>query len=99
MTINIISEKHNALLNRTELVLDLSFADKTPSNIEVQKQIAELKKVSENLVVVKQIQGIYGERRAKVTALVYDDEKSLKEIEPKPKVKKEKKPKAKKPKA
>ena len=88
---NIISEEHNKLLNRKELVIEISFTAQTPSNIEVQKQIAENKKVDEKLVVVKQIQGIYGDKRAKVTAYIYDDEKSLKQIEPKLKEKKEKK--------
>lgn len=94
---NIISEEHNKLLNRKELVIEISFTAQTPSNIEMQKQIAENKKVDEKLVIVKQIQGIYGDKRAKVIAYIYDDIKSLTQIEPKPKEKKEKKEKPAKP--
>ena len=94
---NIISEKNNPLLNRRELLIDISFTDKTPTKVEVQKQIATAQKVDEKLIVVKDIIGVYGDRRAKVTAFIYENEKALKDIEPKEKKKKQGEKPAKKP--
>jgi len=84
---NIISEKHNPLLSRRELLIEISFTGKTPTKPEVQKQIAEFQKLDEKLIVVRDIIGIYGDRRAKATAFIYENEKALKDIEPKEKKK------------
>ena len=88
--ITISSEKHNKLLNRKELQLDITFTAQIPSKKELQKQLAEQQKTKESLIVIKDIFGVYGDRRAKVRAYIYDDEKALKDIEPKPKEKKAK---------
>lgn len=91
--ISINSEKHNSLLGRKEFSLEISFPARIPSKAELQKELAEKQKVTENLVVIKYVQGVYGDRKAKAVAYIYDNEKALKNIEPKKKEKKE--PKAK----
>ena len=85
----IISEKNNPLLSRRELLIEIDFPDKTPTKVEVKKQLAEAQKVDEKVIVVIDIIGVYGDRKAKVTAFIYENEKALKEIEPKEKKKKE----------
>lgn len=89
MNIKILEEKDNAILKRKELLLEVDSLDKTPSNEEVKKELAKKFNTKENLVAVKQINQIFGKRTCKVKANIYNDEKSLKEIEPQPKVKEE----------
>ena len=89
MNIKILEEKDNAILKRKELLLEIDFLDKTPSNEEMKKELAKKFNTKENLVAVKQINQIFGKRTCKVKANIYNDEKSLKEIEPQPKVKEE----------
>lgn len=86
--ITINSEKHNLLLGRKEFSLEVSFPAKIPSKAELQKELAEKQKVNENLVVIKYVQGVYGDRKAKAVAYIYDNEKALKNVEPKKKEKK-----------
>ena len=47
-----------------------------------------MEKASGNLVIVKKIKGNYGLGKASILAYVYKNEPEMKNIEPKPKVKK-----------
>lgn len=87
MEIEIVSEKRNNLIGRNELKLFIR-SEITPRREELKKQIAELKKVNENVVVVKNIYGQYGTHEYKSIIYIYDSEEILKNFEPKKKEKK-----------
>jgi len=92
MALELKEQKESPLLSRKEVTAVLSFPQKaTPSNADVQKQLADAVKADQKTVVVKQILTRYGEQTADVRAYVYDSEDALKKIEPKSK-KEEKKP-------
>lgn len=100
MDIKIIQEKDSQLLNRKEYWLEVDYPDKTPSNIELKKELASKFNTKEELVAIKHINQVYGKKTAKVEANIYKDEKTLKETEgrqktgkKKEKVKKQAKPK------
>ena len=92
MNTNILQEKENSLFKRKEILAEVDSPDKTPSNQELKKELTSKLNTKESLIVIKQINQIFGKRTSKVLVYVYKDEKSLKEIEPVGK-KKEEKPK------
>ena len=87
MNIKILEEKDNAILNRKEYSLEIESLDKTPSNVELKKELVSFLKAKEDLIAIKSINQIFGKKTSKAFVYVYKDEKSLKETEP---VKKEK---------
>ncbi len=89
MNITILEEKENSLLNRKEFLLKVDSSGKTPTNEELKKELAQNLKAKPELVVIKNIRQIYGQMTSKAEALLYKDEKSLKETEPRVKEKKE----------
>jgi ribosomal protein S24E len=71
----IIEQKDNKLLNREEVIIELT-SETIPSKIDITKQIAEeLKKPEENVVIGK-INTNFGNQTFKVSAKVYDDSES-----------------------
>jgi small subunit ribosomal protein S24e len=87
MEIKIIEQKDKPVLSRKEIIAEISFTGKTPSNEEVRKKIAEESKADEELVVVKNIYTEFGLTKAKVNAYVYNSKEKLESIEPKKKEK------------
>ena len=84
----ILHKFHNSLLSRVELQLELLYKNATPSLAEVKKMISDKLKVSEDVIVIKKIDNIFGSGRAIVSAYVYDNQETIAKFEPKPKVKK-----------
>jgi ribosomal protein S24E len=83
MNLKIEKTEEKPLLARKEVAGSIMFEEKaTPSNDNVRKAIAAELKVDEKVVVVKHIYTAYGSSEAKVEAYVYNDEESLKKMEP-----------------
>lgn len=99
MDIKILEEKDVPLLNRKEYILEVDYAEKTPSNESLKTELVSKFNTKQELIAIKQIRQLFGIRRARAKVNVYKDEKSLKETEnrqktrKKEKVKKEAKPK------
>ena len=83
MNLNIKQETVNRLLHRTELRCELESDGETPSRKQIIKSVAAKKGVDEKLVVVDNINQIYGQKAASAYVKVYESEKALKQIEPK----------------
>lgn len=81
MNIQVITDEKNPLFKRREITLKLGYEDKTPSRLEVRKEVAKNLGAKEELVVIKRVIPDYGTPAAKCEINVYDDEKSLKELE------------------
>lgn len=82
MNFNIIKEKDSLLLHRKEYELEVSFPkEKTPANDAIKKEAAVFLKTTPDLIAVKKIAQIYGDKKAKLYIYVYQDSKVLKEIE------------------
>ena len=71
MEVKIIEEKRNDLFNRKEIKLNIP-SKITPSNIDVEKWIAENYKVEVNAIKIKNILGKFGSQNFSVVANVYD---------------------------
>ena len=87
--VSIIQDKEAPLLHRHEIIIEVDYEKAPPSNADAIKMVASQKKVDESKVAVKKIDQVYGLKKARVYASVYDSVDSLKSIEPKVKVKKE----------
>ena len=90
MDLKIIEKKEEPLLSRTRIFAEISFDSTPPKKTDVQSKVASLQKVSESLIVVKDIKTIFGTKSAKTVCYQYQDEKKLKLVEPKVKIKKKK---------
>ncbi len=82
MNLQILNERENRLLHRTEIEARVTFENATPSREEIIKLIAAKKNVPENLVIVENIDQKFGQRVADVFIKIYESESTLKELEP-----------------
>lgn len=85
MKLDVKDKKENKLLSRTEVTADLAFDAATPSNKDVQAELAKKLSVEPELVIIKKIATGYGTRTAGVTAYAYtkkDDMMKIEGIEP-----------------
>jgi len=82
MNIQVISDEKKPLLKRREIIVRLGYEDKTPSRLEIRKELAKKRGVKEDLLLVTRIKPWYGTPAASVEVVVYDDEAALKEVEP-----------------
>ncbi len=87
MELKISHQKENALLQRNEVTASVSFDKATPSNAEVAKALAAKLSATEDVIVVKKIDGGFGSTNATVTAYVYATKEQKAKIEPKVKAK------------
>ncbi len=91
MNLDIIEEKPNKILHRTEIKARVTFDSATPSREEVIKLIAAKKNVPENLVIVREINQKFGQRSADVEIMIYESRHVLEEIESKYRIKRQEK--------
>lgn len=87
MELKIISKKQDPLLSRTKVEAEISFDKATPSIAEVKSQLGKDLGKDEKLIVVKSIYTQYGLKKAVNLSYVYENDESLKRIEPEKKEK------------
>jgi small subunit ribosomal protein S24e len=84
MEINILDKNENKLLNRTEIRFECLYqGDATPKVLDVKSKLVSMLDADKKLLVVDEVQPVFGEGRAKGYAKIYDSEDSLSEIETK----------------
>lgn len=81
MDIKIINDKNNALLNRRELNLSVTFDGATPSRDAMRDKIAAMLTVPLELVIVQKIENEFGKQKLKAYIKVYEDEARMKQVE------------------
>ena len=82
MKVEIRTTNKNAILSRDEILADIFFEGRTPSRIQVHKEIAKKIGAAEDTVIVKNIQSLFGEQKAKATIYKYDTKEALEKLEP-----------------
>ncbi len=97
MKLTILEEKEAPLLLRKRISFEVDNENqKTPSEIDIKKVIADKMKVNEETVAIRHIYQKYGVCKTKVIAHVYKNADELKKVEMiNKKQKKEEKPKGK----
>jgi len=81
--IELVSETYNPLVERRELVFEVSSPAGTPKREVLRKLISQLLHVDEDLVYVKKIIGTYGVNKARVRVNVYKSVERALKFEPK----------------
>ncbi len=83
MKLDIISKNKNPLFNREEIEFKITDSDATPSRADTRKLIlSSINIKNENLLVIKKIESIFGNNASKGYAFIYNNEESLKKLEP-----------------
>lgn len=83
----VLTEFHNTLLHRKDVVLMKEFKS-NPGMVVTKQAVADHYKTSIDCVVVLGIIGGFGTSNFRIEARVYDSADKLQVVEPKPKVKK-----------
>jgi SSU ribosomal protein S24E len=81
MDIKIIKDKNNALLNRRELDLKVTFDGATPSRNDVKGKLAAMLTVPLELVIVQKMDNEFGRQELKGYVKIYEDEARMKQVE------------------
>lgn len=83
VVVNVLSEKHNKVINRIELFGEVIHLGKaTPRRTVLKEALAKLYGKSPELIVVKYIKSKYGSHRSVFRANIYGDIQRLKFFEP-----------------
>lgn len=88
MEFEIKNKKDNTLLKRHEVTGELKFTGAaTPSNKQLQEELAKKLSVAPEVIVIKHIYGSFGGGKATFEAYAYASKEQMEKIEPKKKVK------------
>jgi len=88
--IKITEKKESPLLSRTEVTAEVAYSGKVPKKEEFRSKLATALSAKENLLVLKKIRTKFGDKKAKISFYIYNNEKDMSDIEPKKKEKKAK---------
>ena len=83
MEMRILEEKRNELLKRREFLVEIIFEGPIPKKEEVKELFVAQKNVKKELTIVKKILGKFGKQEAKAKIFVYDNQETMKAIESK----------------
>lgn len=81
MDIEILNKKPEQLIKRTHFEAKVVFEGKTPSRIEMKKDLCTKLGSKDNLTIIRKIINDYGSERAKLNGYIYDDEATMNNIE------------------
>ncbi len=82
MHIDIAKKKENKALNRTEVAFKISECKVTPKRLDVRAKLAALMGSKEQLAIVDSLHQQFGSDIVTGTAKVYNDEATLRKLEP-----------------
>ena len=82
MDIQITEKKTNLFFKRDEVYGTISFEKQTPSRKELQEKLSSSLKVKPELVSVRKIDNIFGDRKSKFVAFAYENQEALDKVEP-----------------
>jgi len=83
MDMNVIEQKDAKLLNRKEYLFKLTWNGPMPSRKEVREKAIALLNSKPETTLIKAIRTSFGKSEGKVVIYVYNDEETMKKVEPK----------------
>jgi ribosomal protein S24E len=81
MNIEVLGKNHEALMHRTSFKATVTFTGKTPSRVDMIKDLCAKLSSKENLTIINRIDTEYGAEKALLSGFVYDDESKLNALE------------------
>ena len=83
LNIEIVEEKKNLLIDRTELIFRIDhFGTGSPNRLEVKKKISAIKGSNEKLTIIKNLKTHFGASHTIGKAYIYENSKDLVHYEP-----------------
>ena len=83
LNIDIIDEKKNPLVDRTEIQFKIDhFGTGTPNRLDVKSKLAALQGANEKLTIIKKLKSHFGAAQIIGMAYIYDNVKELQYYEP-----------------
>ena len=80
-TLELVKKNPEPLLKRNAFKIKMIFEGKTPSRLEIKKELSHLLGSKPELTVMRKILTDYGTERAIIEGYFYDDEKTMKDLE------------------
>ncbi len=90
MTLKILEEKENSLLNRKEIFGTID-AELTPKTLEILELVGKHFSSNTENIAIKKIKGNFGSKTFHINANIYDSKENKEKIEPRIKIKEAKK--------
>ncbi len=81
MRLNVKEKKKNDLFKRTELTFEVTESKVTPSRKELREKLAAVENAPLQYVIIQAITPSFGKHDVHGTAVIYKDEKTMKEVE------------------
>lgn len=81
MELTIQKKEDKPLLQAQDIYAELTFENTTPSRKELAKLIADKTKSKPEHVMVRKIQGVFGDKKATILATIYKDTALLQKVE------------------
>lgn len=81
MDIDVLKKSKEPLMNRTYFEAKVVFSGKTPSRLEMQKDLCKKLESKDELTIVRTIKTDYGTERALIAGYVYDNDAAIKNVE------------------
>jgi len=81
MDIEVLKKSNEPLMHRTYFEAKVIFSGKTPSRIEMIKDLCQKLSSKENMTVIRKILTDYGSERAIMTGYFYDNDKTMQTLE------------------
>ena len=81
MDVEVTKKNNEPLMHRSYFEARIVFEGKTPSRVELMKDLSHKLSSKPEMTVVRKITTDYGSERALLNGYVYDDEKILKKLE------------------
>lgn len=81
--VEVLDEKKNELINRTELQFRIDhFGKGTPNRLEIKKKVAAMKNANEKLTIIRKLKTHFGSAYTVGNVNIYQDPKDLQFYEP-----------------
>ena len=81
MDIEVLKKSNEPLMHRTYFEAKVIFEGKTPSRIDMIKNLCQKLSSKENMTIIRKIITDYGSERALMNGYVYDNEKTMDTLE------------------
>jgi ribosomal protein S24E len=82
MNVNLISTTENKLLERKEIVAEVSFDGATPKRTELKAAVCQKVAANPDMAVIRMVESAYGRKAVRVTLHAYSAKEKLMEMEP-----------------
>ena len=83
MSIEIIKKNKETMMQRTYFEAKIIFEGKTPSRIDIKKELCNKLEAKDDYVVIKKITTDYGSARAIAQGYIYDNKENMAKLVPK----------------